>query len=356
MRDFAILPLHIRCNSHRPGTRPGAVANRSAARRVAFTLIEVLVCLAIIVALISLLLPAVQAAREAARRYSCANNLSQLMLAIENYESSHAALPPGTIDAKRPLESRPVGYHMSWIAQILPFIEQSPLYRNLDFSVSAYDRKNAGVRRYSLALLICPSDFTSGIGGSHYAGCHHDLEAPIDEDNHGVLFLNSNIRYRDIRDGRGQTIALGEILLTSGAELGWLSGSRSTLRNTGTPINNTTSAGGLLAAMVVTGEVREGLVVPLEEFSPQSPLPGNTVKPPWFSTDEYRVDEALEYQPSGSLSAKPSLVVGGFESRHGEGAQFAFADGSVRFLAETVDSSVYRHLGHRADGQLLDDR
>jgi prepilin-type processing-associated H-X9-DG protein len=316
-----------------------------------------MVCIAIIVALVSFLLPAVQAARETARRHSCANNLSQLMLAIENYESSHAALPPGTIDAKRPLESRPVGYHMSWIAQILPFIEQTPLYRNVDFSVSAYDRRNARVRRHYLGLLCCPSDSVSGIGGSHYAGCHHDLEAPIDEDNHGVLFLNSNIRYRDISDGRGQTIALGEILLSSGAELGWLSGSRSTLRNTGTPINNTTSAGGLLAAMVVTGTVRDGFAVPLEELPERSSLPDSTVKPPWLSAEEYQVDETLEYQPSGVPSAKPSLVVGGFESRHGGGgAQFAFADGSVRFLVENIDLSVYQHLGHRADGQLLDDR
>jgi hypothetical protein len=66
---------------------------------------------------------------------------------------------------------------------------------------------------------------------SNYAGCHHDAEAPIDKDNHGLLFLNSRIRYADIFDGSSQTILLGEALNRSD-ELGWVSGTRATLRNT----------------------------------------------------------------------------------------------------------------------------
>ncbi len=334
------------------------LGRRRLRRREAFTLIELLICIAIIGVLIALLLPAVQAAREAARRHQCGNNLMQLMLAIENYEASHETLPPGTVDGTRPLQSRPVGYQMSWIAQILPFIEEGNVYRHLDFSVGAYHPKNAAARRLSLPLLRCPSDASMGnfSGVGSYAGCHHDVEAPIDEDNHGVLFLNSRVRYSDIRDGRAQTIALGEIVLKAGAELGWLSGSRSTLRNTGTPINETTAAGGLLASMASMGLIRQEQAVPLEDLPERSPLPGSTAQMPWSYTEEFQFSETAEYQPSAA-AGNPALVVGGFESQHmGRGAQFAFADGSVRYLVDTIDFSVYQRLGHCADGQLIDDR
>lgn len=338
---------------------------RQRAGHTGFTLIEVLFCIAIIGVLIALLLPAVQGAREAARRHQCANNLSQLNLAIEHYESCHAMLPPGTIDAARPLESRPVGYHISWIARILPFIEERNAYRHLDFSAGAYDPKNAKVRRQYLRLLHCPSDNFTSIPVNNYAGCHHDVEAPIDEDNHGVLFLNSRIRYRDIRDGRAQTIVLGEITGKGGTELGWLSGTRATLRNTGTPINQTTAAGGPLALMAPVAEIGQtepGQAIGQEALPERSPLPDSTANMPWLHTEEFQLEAAAdhqleaaaEYQPTGA--ANPALVVGGFESAHGAGAQFAFGDGSVRFLADTIDFGVYQRLGHRADGQLLDDR
>jgi prepilin-type processing-associated H-X9-DG protein len=251
-----------------------------------------------------------------------------------------------------------MGYQMSWIAQILPFIEEASVYRRLDFSVGAYHPKNAAPRRLSLPLLRCPSDASMGnfSGVGSYAGCHHDVEAPIDEDNHGVLFLNSRVQYRDILDGRAQTIALGEIVLKAGAELGWLSGSRSTLRNTGTPMNETTSSGGLLASMASAGVVRQEQAVPLEDLPERSPLPDSTARMPWMYTDEFQFNETAEYQPTG-VAGNPALVVGGFESQHmSRGAQFAFADGSVRYLVDTIDFSVYQRLGHRADGQLIDDR
>ncbi len=331
---------------------------RQRADRTGFTLIEMLFCIAIIGMLIALLLPAVQAVRETARRHQCANNLSQLNLAIEHYESCHEMLPPGTIDAARPVQSRPVGYHISWIAQILPFIEESNVYRHLDFSAGAYAPKNAQVRRQSLRTLVCPSDTSGRTAGGNYAGCHHDVEAPIDEDNHGVLFLNSRIRYRDIRDGRAQTIVLGELVGKGGTELGWLSGTRATLRNTGTPINQTTAAGGPLALMAPVAEISQtgpGQAIAQEDLPERSPLPDSTANMPWLHTEEFQLETTAEFQPGGA--ANPALVVGGFESAHGgKGAQFSFGDGSVRFLVDTIDFGVYQRLGHRADGQLLDDR
>ncbi len=94
----------------------------------AFTLVELLVVIAIIGILIALLLPAVQSAREAARRASCMNNLTQLGLALSNYEMANGALPPGTTESKGPIHNIAQGVHISWLVQILPFIEEG---RNL---------------------------------------------------------------------------------------------------------------------------------------------------------------------------------------------------------------------------------
>ena len=92
--------------------------------RRGFTLIELLVVIAIIAVLIALLLPAVQAAREAARRCQCVNNLMQLSIALQNYESAFETLPPGVVDAKGPIKNGPPGYHFGWMAQILPYMDR----------------------------------------------------------------------------------------------------------------------------------------------------------------------------------------------------------------------------------------
>jgi len=187
--------------------------------------------------LIALLLPAVQAAREAARRTSCANNLAQLGLAVQNYDSAFGCLPPGVIEPSGPIQSVPQGYHVNWLVHILPRLEQQNAYDRFDFSVGVYDPKNAPLRNWATKVFVCPSDTTTApVGTTNYAGCHHDVEAPIDADQNGVFFRNSHVRYQDIRDGSSQTILLGEKLIGA-ADLGWLSGTRASLRNTGSPLN-----------------------------------------------------------------------------------------------------------------------
>ncbi|HEV3003521.1 MAG TPA: DUF1559 domain-containing protein [Pirellulales bacterium] len=340
--------------------------------RDAWTLVELLVAIAIIGILVALLLPAVQAAREAARRRHCANNLAQLALAVTHYESVHGKLPPGTIDFKGPIASRAVGYHMSWIAQVLPYVEQPNSFRAIDFSVGAYHPKNVRVRRKGLEVLLCPSNAAPFNAQSHYAAGHHDVEAPIDDDNHGTFLLNRSVAFDDILDGRAQTIFLGEktsnFLNPSlgprmpGGDLGWLSGTRATLRNTGTPINATSRPGGPLQSMVAVGVIDVGpMPPPVQRPAARQPgtPPGNRPiwqGPPGLADDLGAMDNA-EYQPSVvPAGVQPALVVGGFESSHPLGAQFAFGDGSVRFLPEAIDMAVYRRMGHRADGELIDDR
>ena len=295
--------------------------------RKGFTLVELLVVIAIIGVLIALLLPAVQAAREAARRVQCLNNLAQLGLAAQQYESAHESLPPGVIDSAGPIESVAQGQHINWLAHLLPQLEQQNAYDRLDFAAGAYAPKNAPLRNWGATSFLCPSDSGNAalapLGVSNYAGCHHDVEAPIDADNHGVLFLNSGVRYRDISDGSSHTILLGEKLVTK-LDLGWLSGTRATLRNTGTAINGSSILGGTLA---LAGDDADADPLATPGVTAKAPAPG-----------------------------KAALAVGGFESRHPSGALFVFADGSARFLGGSTSQPLLKLLGHRADGQLLDGR
>ncbi len=171
----------------------------------AFTLIELLVVMAIIGVLIALLLPAVQASREAARRVQCTNNLMQMGLALNNYESAYDVFPPGVVNPTGPIANTPQGYHASWIAQLLPYVDQRSTFNHINFNFGMYDKANLTVRAVSLRVLICPSDPGASnavdVTASSLAGNHHHTEAPIDVTNTGVLFLNSRIRTEDIEDG-----------------------------------------------------------------------------------------------------------------------------------------------------------
>jgi prepilin-type N-terminal cleavage/methylation domain-containing protein/prepilin-type processing-associated H-X9-DG protein len=278
-----------------------------------FTLVELLVVIAIIGVLVALLLPAVQAAREAARRVSCLNNITQLGLSLHNYEFHYESLPSGVTNPDGPIRNEPQGNHVSWIVKILPYMEQNALYRHFDQAAGAYADANSEVRSARIRSLECPSDGTpftnslNNVARSSYVGCHHDAEAPIDKDNHGLLFLNSKVKYSEIYDGSSQTILIGEAL-TSADGLGWVSGTRSTLRNTSL----------------------------IEQSQPR------------FGAAQKAADEKeKDKEKSGSL------FVGGFGSTHPGGANFGFADGSTRFVRQGADPDLLRRLGNRADGEII---
>jgi prepilin-type N-terminal cleavage/methylation domain-containing protein/prepilin-type processing-associated H-X9-DG protein len=300
-------------------------------RRTAFTLIELLIVLVIIGILVGLLLPAVNSAREAARRVQCANNLMQIGLAVQNYAAEHNVLPPGVVNDTRPIASRPRGSHFSWIVQLLPCLDQRDLFQLIDFRDGVYDPGNQTVRSVRLGVLICPDDSsnsrTSGLGAalSSYAGCHHDFEAPIDTMNHGVFFLNSRVHLDDVTDGLSHTLFVGEVFRAH--PLGWMSGTRATLRNTGHPINRIDPSG------------LGGSVSDFSQFSPR-----------------YQDLNLIEDQIESGILPVATNFVGGFGSQHShDGANFAFGDGSVRFLRAAMDFTVYQRLGHRADGEPIDD-
>ena len=131
-----------------------------------FTLIELLVVIAIIAVLIALLLPAVQSAREAARRAQCTNNLKQIGLAFANYEQSNQMYPPGGVTLVTSFATATWGNEdgnngVSWVALILPYLEQNPVYSSINFSLSV---NNGSVLTFAtawytrLAVMSCPSD------------------------------------------------------------------------------------------------------------------------------------------------------------------------------------------------------
>ena len=301
-------------------------------KRLGFTLVELLVVIAIIGILISLLLPAIQASREAARRCSCDNKLAQLGVALHNYEAAYEVLPPGVVEAKGPVRSEPIGYHVGWMVQILPYIEEGVTFNHVDFSKGVYQKTNAPVRAIPIELFICPSDPSpwssrgGGIAMSSYAGCHHDVESPIDADNHGVFFLNSHVRSRELKHGSSHTIFVGEKITRQG-DLGWMSGTRATLRNTGSLANGSWSSAYSKSNANATEE--------------DEVLAGGTT-----------------WDPAIKVPAKtdPKLRVGGFGSYHNGISNFLFGDGSVRGISDNISPATLQQLANRTDEKLLTER
>ncbi|WP_165251468.1 DUF1559 domain-containing protein [Paludisphaera soli] len=310
-----------------------------------FTLVELIVVLGIIVVILALLLPALVGSNEAARRIQCINNLKQIQLALQSYQATFDVLPPGVVDGERPFSETAAKYRMSWAASLLPFAEQQGIYVTLNFSAGATDPVNSTARLATISMFRCPDAeprdtwasltwrnvmgapavaSAPEIGRSSYAAVHHEVEKAIDVDDHGVFYLNSRTRAADVFDGLSQTLFIGEVSApTSG---GWLAGGRSSLRNTGAAIN------AVEAAML-------GDAAKSEEWlaSAKTPL-------------------SVETLAAGGRIALPPGYVGGFSSNHrGDGAVFAFGDGSVRFLRASIDPVVYRALGHRSDGEEIDD-
>ena len=142
---------------------------RSCTRR-GFTLIELLVVISIIAVLIALLLPAVQSAREAARRSQCVNNLKQLGLGLQNYESAMSKFPPGNVTAMGDVGVTTLETWTGWSPQamMLPYLEQAPLYNASNFMFACCSdsaRANAinfTVTRTRIATFLCPSDGNAG--------------------------------------------------------------------------------------------------------------------------------------------------------------------------------------------------
>jgi prepilin-type N-terminal cleavage/methylation domain-containing protein/prepilin-type processing-associated H-X9-DG protein len=210
---------------------PSTVRASRRQNRRAFTLIELLVVIAIIAVLIGLLLPAVQKVREASLRARCQNNLHQIGIALHAYHDINATLPPGTTTSG-------TYWYWSWMARILPYIEQDNLYSQANTyatTVSNDPWSPNPALGVPLRSYFCPMDprgdppvannpsyfgvngtiaFTSYLGNSGTAG---GSTATYD----GVLYADSQVRLTSITDGTGNTIAVGERPPSQDLNFGW---------------------------------------------------------------------------------------------------------------------------------------
>ena len=177
--------------------------------RSGYGLFQLLVVIALIALLIGMLLPALQKTREAAGRMQSQNNLKQIALALHNCHDTYGHFPAGVDDQ-----------HFSAFAHLLPFIEQGNLFKKLDFKKDADDRANADVRATIIKTYVSPRDVDNRpdpkAGPTSYflvAGSKSSLE-----DNDGILFKDSKLKFTAIFDGTSNTMFCVESLPGDGAK------------------------------------------------------------------------------------------------------------------------------------------
>lgn len=305
--------------------------------RRAFTLIELLVTLAIISLLVAMGLPAIQRVREAANRMSCASNLRQLALAVQSYEVQFKRIPYGQIGPTGPAQPPPppgqpnfgwgkTSRGWSWLARLLPMIEQDNIYTQ--GQIGSKTLEQSGVCAERIAVILCPSDASyyaqprtdagnlpgfavgltnyKGVSGSNWGFDatqnlnyptpfrHKGANGSFDGMNNGDgVFYRMDYQFRrklsDIRDGLSNTFLIGEDMPERNRWCSWPYASH---------------AYGTCA------------IPPNYNKYPT----GNDLHPlDWYNTHSFR-------------------------SSHPGGLQFAFADGSVRFITSDIDLKLYRAL------------
>lgn len=378
---------------------------RSRSSRRAFTLVELLVVIAIIGILVGLLLPAVQAAREAARRMQCSNNLKQIGLAVFNYESAHKRFPPGrllpdlsingVVSANYTNYNNINGTPGQWTGFrsvhtfILPFMEQTAIYNLIDFGAPTSVRMtmngapfNRNFAAYANAanLFICPSDPNTGrvvsennyrynFGGStHYAGALSSAANNNNNANLGVFTVRGNgafsigegLRMAAVQDGLSNTVFFSE-------------------RDKGSGRNMASSLPDRRFDMITMPGRTQNLIPPdqifnacrayvpvVDSFNFNSPgrwLDGSDFSNGWpfgfYSSTMYNHVAPPNWAgfDCGQWSAIPDApgehAIVSARSSHTGGVNSARGDGSVSFVTASIDTNIWRALGSRDGGEVV---
>src|SRR4051812_17774420 len=303
-------------------------------RRPGFTLIELLVVIAIIAILIGLLLPAVQKIREAANRMKCSNNLKQVGLALHNYHDTNGYFPAG----------EPMGFYSGswysdvaprdfdrscWIGPILSYIEQNAMAAQYDTFVQTLPNYTcfASFATSKVSVLFCPSDpnspkiSTLGQGlHTNYVTCYGSGYATPSADPrglnlNGMFYGITKTRIADVTDGTTSTVMVSELLQS--------------------PDTGTHDIRGRIWNSIHAGTGFSTL------YPPNSTVGDNPMG--------YCV--AIPGAPCGSQSTTNAFVLA--RSRHAGGVNACLADGSVRFVRNTIAQATWQAMGTRNGGEVV---
>lgn len=358
--------------------------------RRGFTLIELLVVIAIIAILIALLLPAVQKAREAARKTQCQNNLKQIALALHNYHDAHRVFPPGQINNINvvfqtnnigrfvdPLEAKypeqriePLIQHQgtSWLLQILPQIDQGPLYEFWNFDWNVRANGELGVRTQDLDFIFpaqtdikyfyCPSRRDTMKANDIFVNCERVDQTWRRGGNDYAGVSGSGITFNDLDPDTRQTYALTAAQLQATQVVQTIDGMQRTISpytqhglhigifgvNSNTAIRDITDG----ASNVI-------MVAERRVFDSTTPTNVNANA----NVNLRRSSDGWAWGgPSTLLSTRETPHTGNHfdeaDSLHDGVVQAALADGSVRQFSFSIDRRTWQNLGNRSQGSPVD--
>ncbi len=332
-----------------------------------FTLIELMVVTGIVSLLIALALPAVQAAREAARRAQCQNNLRQMGLALAAYEARHGVYPQSVTtyipQAKAGMPWYPGLFSVH--ARMLPELDQAPLFNAINFVVGtmptetlagaplqaherAMNAANETVWRTGIGVFLCPAD------GGLFAEAGTNYRANVGtgpwsmgswmfpDSGNGLIQELFSTRVASVKDGLSHTAAFSERLRGSG-QAGRMSPARDYWQATSLA---TTSDQILQMCRIVARSTDDRGLTTAGRW--------------WFWTGRERTEYTHAQTPNGRTpDCLWGLAVTGpgmatARSAHAGGVQVVMGDGSVRFVGNGIDLSVWRGMGTRNGGELVD--
>lgn len=326
--------------------------------RCGFTLVELLVVIAIIGVLVALLLPAVQAAREAARRMSCANNLRQLGIATHNFHDTHGALP-SSWQAPKTYDGTATADGWSILAQILPFIEQQNLHQHVNFEASYNGQVLTGttdrVSAQKVKSFICPSETKAmvrmnGATPEHFPlnyganlGTWMVFNPATREGGDGAFRTMHRTPMAAITDGTSSTVAFAEVKAytpyfrdAGGAPT--MPASPAAVAGLGGSFKPDTGH-----TEWVDGRVHQTGFTAV--FTPNTKVP--------YTSGGITYDVDWNSQREGNSTSNVSYAAVTSRSYHPAGVNAAMMDGSVQFIASTIDLTIWRAMATRNGGEVV---
>ncbi len=355
--------------------------------RRGFTLIELLVVIAIIAVLIALLLPAVQAAREAARRMQCTNNLKQIALGCMNYESANGVFPPHSMAVSTYQTVAYLPY--SWIPPLLQYTEQQPMFNAINFLMEPMHTGPGGFANTTaslanLSLLACPTEsnprqlrewnasgrfygptnYVGNMGGPGVLQVASGTIVPAKGADYGAGYPSGTfgpVTIASITDGTSNTALVSERLI--GQNVVFTRSSPNAKRGIFTPASGAPVPGTAADAQAFVQACNN---IPGSQGVYAMRTPGQlwiATYPQWVVVNGYThfgtPNQVSCYNPSDpapNVSAPAYVGLAGSApptSNHPGGVNVAFADGSVKFIKDSINTQSWWALGSRAGGEVV---